>query len=102
MHLLTRVAVKLAQSFLGTQVKLKFSHTKEKPVLCFLGQGEWLGNTLQGQAHAFAASRAAKYNQWGITFLNPQQELPLLHRALPTSMAMETVATTSSSYSLSG
>lgn len=97
-------AVKLAQSFLGTKVQLKFSHSKEKSVLCFLGQeGEWLGNTLQGQAHAFAAVRRQKTTN-GASFSSlflVQHKLPLLHRAPPTGTAMETVATASSSYSLS-
>lgn len=55
-----------------------------------------------GSVSCFCHSREAKDKQWGITFPNPQQELPLLHRALSTGTAMETVATASSSYSLCG
>lgn len=64
------LAVELAQSFLGAQVQLKFSHPKEKPVLYFLGQeGERLGNTLQGQAHAFAAVGRQKTTDGAQVFL---------------------------------
>lgn len=95
------LAVKLVQSFLGTQVRLKFSHPKEKPVLCFLGR-RMAWEYTPGSGSCFCRSMEAKDNQWGMAFPNPQQELQLLHRALPTGTAMETVAKASSSCSLSG
>lgn len=96
------VEVELAQSFLAAQVKLEFSHPKEKPALCFLGQeGPWLGRALQGQARAFAAIFwETKDNWWGTALHNPQQELPP-HTALSTGIAIGTAAA-ASSYSLSG
>lgn len=55
-----------------------------------------------GSGSCFCCSGEAKDSQQGLAFPNPQHELPLLHRALPTGTAMETVGTAYFSYSCLG